>query len=254
MTLKLKTALLVGTMLSLLALPAAAQNAAPAATPKSGGTLQVVVTPEPPMLMQGLNQNGPTNMIAGNIYESLLRYDAKLNPMPSLAKSWEISPDQTVYTFHLQPNVKWHDGQPFTADDVVFTLDKFLREVHPRWRPIVNAQVKSIEKVDDLTVKITLKQPFGPFILSQEVASAPMIPKHIYDGTDYRSNPANNNPIGTGPMKLAEWKKGSYVHLAKNPDYWDKGHPYLDDLYFQFIPDAAATPRLNDRDSLAGGL
>ncbi|MDB5512266.1 MAG: peptide transporter substrate-binding protein, partial [Enterovirga sp.] len=165
----------------LLALGAAqAQAPAPAAAPKKGGALQVVVTPEPPILMQGLNQNGPTNMIAGNIYESLLRYDEKLNPMPSLAKSWEISPDQTIYTFKLQDGVKWHDGKPFTADDVVFTLDKFLREVHPRWRPIVNAQVKAIEKVDDGTVRVTLKQPFGPFLLSQEVASAPMVPKHIY--------------------------------------------------------------------------
>jgi peptide/nickel transport system substrate-binding protein len=239
MTSTLKRVLLVGTMLSCLAAPAGAQTAS-GETPKRGGTLQVVVTPEPPMLMQGLNQNGPTNMIAGNIYESLLRYDAKLNPMPSLAKSWEISPDQTVYTFHLQPDVKWHDGKPFSADDVVFTLDKFLREVHPRWRPIVNAQVKAIEKVDDLTVKVTLKQPFGPFLLSQEVASAPMVPKHIYEGTDFRANPMNNTPIGTGPMKFVEWKKGSYVHLARNEAYWDKGHPYLDDIYFQFIPDAAA--------------
>ena len=209
-------------------------------TPKKGGALQVVVTPEPPMLMQGLNQNGPTNMIAGNIYESLLRYDEKLNPLPSLAKSWEISPDQTVYTFKLQEGVKWHDGKPFTADDVVFTLDKFLREVHPRWRPIVNAQVKAIEKVDDLTIRVSLKQPFGPFMLSQEVASAPMIPKHIYEGTDFRANPANNTPIGTGPMKFGEWRKGSYVKLVRNEEYWDKGKPYLDEMYFQFIPDAAA--------------
>ena len=207
---------------------------------KPGGVLQVVVTPEPPMLMQGLNQNGPTNMISGNIYESLLRYDEKLQPMPSLAKSWEISPDQTVYTFRLQEGVTWHDGKPFTADDVVFTLDKFLREVHPRWRPIVNAQVKAIEKVDDLTVRFTLKQPFGPFILSQEVASAPMIPKHVYDGTDYRANPANATPIGTGPMKFKEWRKGSYVQLVRNESYWDKGKPLLDEMYFQFIPDAAA--------------
>ena len=214
---------------------------APAAgTPKRGGSLQVVVTPEPPMLMQGLNQNGPTNMISGNIYESLLRYDEKLNPHPSLAKSWEISADQTVYTFKLQEGVTWHDGKPFTADDVVFTLDVFLRDVHPRWRPIVNAQVKAIEKVDDLTVKITLKQPFGPFILSQEVASAPMIPKHIYAGTDYRANPANATPIGTGPMKFKEWRKGSYVQLVRNEQYWDKGKPYLDEIFFQFIPDAAA--------------
>jgi peptide/nickel transport system substrate-binding protein len=105
-----------------------------------------------------------------------------------------------VYTFKLKPNVKWHDGKPFTADDVVFTMDKFLREVHPRWRPIVNAQVDKIEKVDDATVRFTLKQPFGPFLLAHEVASAPMIPRHIYEGSDFRANPANNTPIGTGPM------------------------------------------------------
>ncbi len=226
--------------MALLAAGTAFAQSTPAAAPKKGGTLQVVVTPEPPLLMQGLNQNGPTNMIAGNIYESLLRYDEKLNPMPSLAKSWEVSPDQTVYTFKLQDGVKWHDGKPFTADDVVFSLDKFLREVHPRWRPIANGQVKSIEKVDDATVRVTLKQPFGPFLLAHEVSSAPIVPKHIYDGTDYRANPANNTPIGTGPMKFKEWKKGSYVHLVRNDEYWDKGKPYLDDVYYQFIPDAAA--------------
>lgn len=236
-----RTVLIASALGLLLTAGAQAQGTSPAAEPKRGGTLQVVVTPEPPMLMQGLNQNGPTNMIAGNIYESLVRIDEKLNPMPSLAKSWEISPDQTVYTFKLQDGVTWHDGKPFTADDVVFTLDKFLREVHPRWRPIVNAQVKTIEKVDDLTVRITLKQPFGPFLLAHEVASAPMIPKHIYDGAgDYRANPANSTPIGTGTMKFKEWRKGSFVHLARNESYWDKGKPYLDEVYFQFIPDAAS--------------
>jgi peptide/nickel transport system substrate-binding protein len=211
-----------------------------AQAPKAGGALQVVVTPEPPGLMLGLTQNGPTQMIASNIYESLLRYDEKLNPMPSLAKSWEVSPDQTVYTFKLQDGATWHDGKPFTADDVVFSLDVFLREVHPRWRQIANNQVKAIEKVDDLTVRITTKQPFGPFLLSQEAASAPMVPKHIYAGTDYRANPMNATPIGTGPMKFKEWRKGSYVLLAKNEAYLDKGRPYLDEMYFQFIPDAAS--------------
>ncbi len=211
-----------------------------AQTPKKGGTVHAVLQPEPPMLMQGLNQNGPTNMVAGNIYESLLRLDEKLNPQPSLAKSWEISADAKTYTFRLQENVKWHDGKAFSADDVVFTLDKFLREVHPRWRPIVNAHVEKIEKVDDLTVRITLKQPFGPMLLAMEVASAPMIPRHLYEGTDYRANPANNTPIGTGPFKLKEWRKGAFIHLVRNEDYWLKGKPNLDEIYWQIIPDAAA--------------
>ena len=86
-------AVLAGTALALLAGATHAQRTPPAGapaagTPKRGGALQVVVTPEPPMLMQGLNQNGPTNMIAGNIYESSLRYDDKLQPQPSLAESW----------------------------------------------------------------------------------------------------------------------------------------------------------------------
>ena len=233
---------IAGGLALMLAGAAVAQTATPQSggTPKKGGALQVVVTPEPPGLMLGLTQNGPTQMIASNIYESLLRYDEKLNPMPSLAKSWEISPDQTVYTFKLQDGVTWHDGKPFGADDVVFSLDVFLREVHPRWRQIASNQVKSIEKVDDLTVRITTKQPFGPFMLSQETASAPIVPKHIYAGSDYRANPANNTPVGTGPMKFGEWRKGSFVKLVRNEAYWDKGRPLLDEMYFQFIPDAAS--------------
>ena len=213
---------------------------AQAQSPKRGGTLQAVVQPEPPMLMQGLNQNGPTLMVAGNIYESLLKFDEKLNPQPSLAKSWDVSADAKVYTFKLQEGVTWHDGKPFSADDVVFSLGTFLKEVHPRWRPIANAQVETIEKVDDLTVKITLKQPFGPLLLAMESSFTPMIPKHIYEGTDFRANPANNTPIGTGPYKLKEWKKGSYIHLVRNEAYRIKDRPNLDELYYQIIPDAAA--------------
>jgi peptide/nickel transport system substrate-binding protein len=211
-----------------------------AQAPKTGGAVHVVVQPEPPSLMQGLNQNATTNMVAGNIYESLVRYDEKLNPQPSLAKSWEVSGDAKVYTFKLQEGVTWHDGKPFSADDVVFSLDKFLREVHPRWRPIANNQIEKIEKIDDLTVRITLKQPFGPLMLAMDPASAPIIPKHIYEGTDYRANPMNNTPVGTGPFKLKEWKKGSYIQLEKNENYWLKGKPNLSEIYWHVIPDAAA--------------
>ena len=77
-------------------------NLVSAETPKSGGSINVVIQPEPPGLMLGLLQNGPTQMVAGNIYEGLLRYDNDLNPMPSLATKWEITEDGTVYTFHLK--------------------------------------------------------------------------------------------------------------------------------------------------------
>ncbi|MGY6570715.1 MAG: ABC transporter substrate-binding protein [Salinarimonas sp.] len=210
------------------------------AEPQRGGTVQLAVTPEPPSLMMGLFQNGPTQMIAGNIYESLLRYDQDLTPQPSLAESWEISDDELTYTFKLRENATWHDGEPFTADDVVFSLDVFLREVHPRWRPTANAQIESIEKTGDHEVTITLKQPFAPLILSFEAATAPIIPRHIYEGTDYRNNPMNATPIGTGPMKFVEWESGSFVHLTRNENYYLEGRPYIDDVYYRFIPDAAS--------------
>lgn len=209
------------------------------ADPVAGGRANVVIQPEPPSLMLGLVQNAPAQQVAGNIYEGLLRYDTKLNPMPSLAKSWEVSDDGLTYTFHLQNGVKWHDGQPFSADDVVFSADVFLRKTHPRFRAVLD-HVESITAPDADTVVFRLKSPFGPFLNSFEVGSMPIVPKHIYEGTDFATNPANNTPIGTGPFKFAEWVKGSYIKLVKNPDYWDKGKPYLDEVYWHVIPDAAS--------------
>lgn len=208
-------------------------------TPKSGGTLNAVIQPEPPGLMLGLIQNGPTQMVAGQIYESLLRYDTDLNPMPSLAKEWTVSEDGLTYTFTLQDDVVWHDGEPFTSADVVFSVDEFLRETHARLRASL-VHVESIEAPDDKTVVFTLKQPFGPFLGIFEAGTMPMIPKHIYEGTDYANNPANNTPIGTGPFKFEEWERGSYIHLVKNEDYYMDGKPYLDEIYYQVIPDAAS--------------
>lgn len=209
------------------------------AQPVEGGTANVVIQPEPPSLMMGLVQNGPTQMVAGNIYESLLRYDENLQPMPSLAKSWEVSEDGLTYTFHLEEDVKWHDGEDFTSEDVVFSVDEFLRETHARLRQSLE-YVESVEAPDDHTVVFTLKEPFGPFLGIFEAGTMPMIPKHIYEGTDYANNPANNTPIGTGPFKFEEWEKGSYIRLTKFEDYWDEGKPYLDEIYWHVIPDAAS--------------
>ncbi len=217
----------------------AASLASPLAAQEAGGRLDIVVQPEPPGLMLGLVQNGPTQLVAGDIYESLLRYDGDLNPMPSLAKSWEISEDGLTYTFKLNEGVKWHDGEDFTAEDVVFSADVFLRETHARLRASL-AYVESITAPDPMTVVFKLKEPFGPFINAFENGTMPIVPKHIYEGTDFANNPANANPIGTGPFKFKEWVKGSHIHLVKNEDYYVDGLPYLDEVYYRVIPDAAA--------------
>jgi peptide/nickel transport system substrate-binding protein len=180
--------------------------AAFAEEPKMGGVVNAVIQPEPPGLMMGLVQNGPTQMVAGNIYEGLLRYNPKLEPLPGLAESWTVSEDGKVYSFKLRKGVTWHDGKPFTSADVVFSIE-FLKQTHPRLRSNL-VQLDKIETPDDSTVVFTLKQPFGPFLGIFEVGSMPMIPKHIYEGTDFKTNPANNTPIGTGPFMFKEWEKG----------------------------------------------
>lgn len=240
----LRRAAAAGAVAAALLAPFAALTTAP--TPalaqeevQTGGTLNVIVQPEPPILVLGLNQQGPTQTVAGKIYEGLLRYDHELTPMPGLAERWEVSDDGLTYTFHLRENAVWHDGEPFTAEDVVFSTKTFLPETHPRARANFG-HVESIEAPDEHTVVFTLKEPFPAFIKAFEMSSAPMMPEHIYAGTDYKQNPKNSTPIGTGPFKFDEWVKGSYIHLVKNEDYYLEGKPYLDDIYFRVIPDAAS--------------
>jgi peptide/nickel transport system substrate-binding protein len=215
-----------------LAFSAAAQ------TPKHGGIANAIIQPEPPGLMLAMIQNGPTQMVAGNIYEGLLRYSTKMEPQPGLAESWTISPDGKTYTFKLHKGVVWHDGKPFSAADVLFSVE-MLKVTNPRTRANLT-KVESVTAPDDNTVVFTLKEPFSPFLGIFEVGSLPIVPKHIYEGTDYKTNPANNTPIGTGPFMFKEWQKGSFIHLVKNPNYYIKGKPYLDEIYWHIIPDAAA--------------
>ena len=206
---------------------------------KPGGTINALVQPEPPSLMMGITQNGPVQLIAGNIYEGLLRYDEKLNPQPLLATSWVTSKDGLTTTFKLKPGVKWHDGKPFSAADVVFSVDVFLRKTHARLRASLEA-VDSIKALDPLTVEFKLKYPFGPFMGLFEAGTMPMVPKHLYEGTDFLTNPANATPIGTGPLKFKEWVKGSYIQLVANTQYHQPGVPGIEAVYFHVIPDAAA--------------
>ncbi|MDR2331392.1 MAG: ABC transporter substrate-binding protein, partial [Comamonas sp.] len=194
---------LAGAGLSIAGVPMAAL------AQQTKGTINVMVQPEPSGLMLGIVQNGPTQLVSGYIYEGLLRYDEKLEPHGLLATAWNRSDDGLTYTFKLKSAVKWHDGKPFSADDVVFSVDKFLRKTHARLRASLEP-LESVRAIDANTVEFKLKYPFGPFISLFDTGSMPMIPKHIYDNTDYATNPANAKPIGTGPFKYKEWVRGSY--------------------------------------------
>jgi peptide/nickel transport system substrate-binding protein len=137
--------------------------------------------------------------------------------------------------FRLQPDIVWHDGVPFTAHDVVFTCDVMLRQLNPRSRAAFS-HCESIRALDPLTVEFRLAQPFNAFLLSLMASSAPMMPAHIYEGTDFRTNPFNFKPIGTGPFQFAEWRRGQFIHLTRNPHYWRPGQPGMDGVYYRLCP------------------
>ena len=210
-----------------------------ASSQTKGGQLSMVINPEPATLILGLNLQAPTQTIGGKIYEGLLTFDQELNPIPGLAASWQVSEDGLTYTFDLQDDVKWHDGQPFSSEDVAFSLQTMLPQTHPIARTTM-AAIDEIETPNASTVVIKLKTPFSAFLTALAMNTAPMMPKHIYGGTDYKSNPMNSTPIGTGPFKFDEWKKGEFIRLVRNDEYWKDGLPYLDKILFRVIPDEAA--------------
>jgi peptide/nickel transport system substrate-binding protein len=200
-----------------------------------GNVLNAMMPAEPGTLCYPLLNTRTVQQICGNIQESLLLLDWNFKPQPNLARSFTVTPDGLVYVFHLEPDVRWHDGAPFTARDVVFSCDKMLRQLNPRSRNAFN-NCESIRALDGLTVEFRLKQPFNAFLLSLMASNAPIMPAHIYEGSDFRTNPHNFRPIGTGPFKFARWERGQYIRLTRNPDYWRKGYPRIDDIYFRVCP------------------
>jgi peptide/nickel transport system substrate-binding protein len=207
--------------------------------PAARSRLNVLVQPEPPTLMLGINQQGPVELVGSKIYESLLTYDFDLKPQPVLAREWSRSPDGLLYTFKLQDGVRWHDGHPFTSADVVFSLATFLPETNPRARGIL-INVESVTAPDAATVEIRLKAPFGPFLGGFVPSNMAMIPRHLYEGTDFRTNPANLRPIGTGPFKFAEWQRGQHIRLVRNEQYHRTDQPKVDEIIFHVVPDASS--------------
>ena len=122
----------------------------------------MVVQPEPPTLASYQSTSGPIGQVATKVYEGLLQYDFNLRPVPGLAQSWTVSPDGKTITFKLQQGVKFHDGNPFTSEDVKFSILDVLKKVHPRGVNTFRA-VESIDTPDASTVILRLSEP-APYI------------------------------------------------------------------------------------------
>ncbi|MGE0800389.1 MAG: ABC transporter substrate-binding protein [Lautropia sp.] len=225
-------AVIVATLAAVLAAtPADAQ-------PKQGGTLNWIVNPIPASLVPLTTTAGGNTEIGPKVVEGLLTYDYQLRPLAKLATAWKLSDDGLQYRFELRKGVKWHDGKDFTSADVAFSI-LTLKQHHPRGRSTF-ANVTEVATPDPHTAVIVLDKP-SPFLLTAlSAAESPIVPKHLYDGTDIVSNRHNSEPIGTGPFKFKEWVKGSHVILERNPDYWDKPKPWLDRIVIRFIGDAVA--------------
>ena len=174
-----------------------AASPAPAlAAPNHGGTLTWLVTPEPASIVPLTTTAGGNAEIGPKVVEGLLTYDKDLNPQPLLATAWSVSKDGLQYRFNLRHGVKWHDGKPFTSADVAFSI-LTLKQVHPRGRSTF-ANVTDVKTPDPYTAIIELSKP-APFLLTALSGSeSPIVPKHLYEGTDIGSNPYNSAPVGTG--------------------------------------------------------
>ncbi|MCK4733124.1 MAG: hypothetical protein KAT65_11770, partial [Methanophagales archaeon] len=161
------------------------------------------------------------------IYETLVVENADLKIQPLLAESWKVSEDGKVWTFHLNKGIKFHDGTPFNASVV-----KFSFEYKPAPYRALPHYTKSIDAIDEYTVKFVLNKPYAPLL--RDVSSAPiMSPTAVDENGEFKS------PIGTGPFKLDEWVKGQKIVLVKNENYW-RGSPKLEAVTLKIIPDASA--------------
>ena len=210
---------------------------------QSGGVLRITHRDSPASLSihEESTNSVVTPMMA--VYNNLVIYDqhVKQNSLdtirPDLAKSWSWSEDQTKLTFKLQEGVKWHDGRPFTAMDVKCTVELLLGTALDKLR--LNSRggwytnVREVTTSGDHEVTLHLKRPQPSILALLASGYAPIYPCHVSPAT------LRTNPVGTGPFKLVEFKRNESIRLARNPDYWKPGLPYLDGIEYTIIPNRA---------------
>src|SRR5205085_7362172 len=129
----------------------------------------------------------------------------------------------TVYRSHLRDDVTWHDGKRFTAADGKFTFEEVLLKYHARTKASMGGVLAVIDTPDERTLVFRFKQPYAPLLLQLDATEAPILARHVYEGSDAQTNPANTQPIGTGPFRLAAYRKGAEVRLARNTNYFKPG-------------------------------
>ncbi|SJM32266.1 ABC transporter substrate-binding protein [Mesorhizobium delmotii] len=214
-------------------------GAATAQNPPTGGTFSLPINDDPQMWPLA---GGLYNILVGKaLYSGLVRYNLEtLDPVGDLAESWTVSEDGRTYTFALRKNVKWHDGEPFDADDVVFTVKLWTNKAVPFYLANNFRLIESVTATDSSTVVIKLTKPQAAFPVLLGY-NASILPEHLLKNLtpEQLINPTEflKKPIGTGPFKFEQYQPGSFVRLVRNDDYFD-GKAKLDAMVFRIVPDA----------------
>ena len=206
---------------------------------RRGGTLTVGSLVEPPGLdpfHQGADARIRVTVL---MYQGLFYEPVDGEAAPLLAESYEVSPDKLVYTVKLREGVKFHTGQPMTAKDVAYSYNYIRDPKNGSPGAGDYTVITAIDAIDDSTVKITLSQPNASLPMTLGNKYGAVIPAGYFDAPDSKTK-LNQTSVGTGPFKLVEFKPNSNLTLARNPDYWEKGAPYLDQVNFVSIPNSAS--------------
>jgi peptide/nickel transport system substrate-binding protein len=221
---------------------------ADAQTPKRGGVLRIADR-EAPNLDPHLAISFLTHSWANMIYSQLVRYPhgpeqkhpADFSIVPDLAERWDVSSDGRVYTFHLRKGVRFHNkppvnGREVTSADAKYSMERFAAKSGFRARFDV---IQSIEATDRHTLRVTLKEPFAPFLNHLAAATyVAILPREAEEQFKDFNRP--EAMIGSGPFMLKSYQKGVQIAFERNPDYYLKGQPYLDGVVIEITPDAAA--------------
>src|SRR5215470_12171027 len=220
---------------AVIAAGASLAAAGPAAAQKRGGTLTIVRPTDPVSLDPQLETTAPGAWVYFNMLEPLLTLDEKMQIKPALATGYEVlSP--TKVRFKLRPGVKFHDGTPLNAAAVKFTFERALRGNPPaRWASLAGS-LSGAEVVDDLTVDVMTREPYGPVLRTLAMYCTGIVSP---TAVQKMGEGFSRAPVGTGPFKFVEWKTNTHVILERNPDYWgDKA--LLDRVIFKVVPEEGA--------------
>ncbi|MFM7175109.1 MAG: ABC transporter substrate-binding protein, partial [Caldilinea sp.] len=223
--------------------PAAAPAAAPATggsqaagEPVRGGILKAAFSADPAGFDPVRGPSGMSHVVIEQVYSTLMALDPDATPYPELAESYEISEDGLTYTFKLRPNVTFHNGDPFTAEDVKFTFDR-LRAPDSGYS--YGAQVSTIESVnvlDPLTVEFKMTERTGPFLIYVAFPGSSIVPKALVES----GHDLNAQPVGTGPFRFVSYEPRSMIRFERNETYFEAGKPYFDAMEYHIIADTTA--------------